>query len=323
MQTASADQLLRCLLLIFHRQPGLAVQSKTTLEEEVDLITVHNSSLLHEVQMANKKAMCSLDDLHSAELDLCSHKEELLRLISGCLYPPQLLSQFNPGYSDSHPSLDGRLTPSPLRRCEQFSTDPKSLGMKSVSQPPLRDRDNSNLTFHLPETDCEVTGSLSSRRYSTHCFQSLMHDAFMSAYSSERGTRSLQECPTSSLHLHESDDSCPVTASPLDKTAACDVNVHRNTISEYPHLKELEFIAIDIEHFEPDNCDCHVEDYLSLLDHSLIDLSHAIQRENIKFVWKTSSKAVSKFLQSQPPSVRIDYRELCRYSKKKKFKIIR
>ena len=73
---------LRCLLLIFHRQTSLAVQSKTTLEQEGELLRAHNSCLLHEVQMANKKAMHYLDDLRSAELDLWSHKEELLRLKS-------------------------------------------------------------------------------------------------------------------------------------------------------------------------------------------------------------------------------------------------
>ena len=64
LQTASTGQLLRYLLKIFHRQTSSAVQSKTTLEQEVDRLGVHNSSLLHEVQMANKKAMPYLDDLH-------------------------------------------------------------------------------------------------------------------------------------------------------------------------------------------------------------------------------------------------------------------
>ena len=56
---------------------------------------------------------------------------------------------------------------------------------------------------------------------------------------------------------------------------------------------------------------------LSSLDHSLIDLPHAAQREKIKLVWKTSSKAVHKFIQTQPPSVRDDYRELCQALKDK------
>ena len=82
-----------------------------------------------------------------------------------------------------------------------------------------------------------------------------------------KGTRSVQECPASSLHLHESDNSCP--ASQVDRTAACDVTVHRNASLECPCLEELEFITRDIEHFEQDNCDHHVEDYLSSLGYSL------------------------------------------------------
>ena len=230
-----------------------------------------------------------LDDLHSAELDLCSHKE-LLRLRSGCLSPPQSFNR-DSGYSDSHSSLNGRLTPSPLGRCEQFSTDPKSLGMKSVPQPPLRDRDNSNMTSHLP--DGEVPGSLSPRRYSTNCSQSLIQDTFIRAPLSERGTRSLQECPTSFLHLHEHGNSWPAPASQLDRTAAWDVNVHSKTSIEGPRFKELEPMARDIEHFEPDNCDHHIENYLSSLDHCLTDLRCATQREKVKLVEKTSSKAHS------------------------------
>ena len=46
-QTAPRGQWLRCLLLIFHRQTSLAVQSKTTLEQELELLTAHSSSLLH------------------------------------------------------------------------------------------------------------------------------------------------------------------------------------------------------------------------------------------------------------------------------------
>ena len=62
-QTAPRGQWLRCLLLTFTGKPALLF-SKTTLEQEVHLLRVHNSSLLREVQMANKKAMCFLDDLH-------------------------------------------------------------------------------------------------------------------------------------------------------------------------------------------------------------------------------------------------------------------
>lgn len=59
--------------MIFHRQ--------ASLERERKLLRAHNS-LLHEVQMVKKKAKHYLGDLHSAELDLFSHKEEWLRIRS-------------------------------------------------------------------------------------------------------------------------------------------------------------------------------------------------------------------------------------------------
>ena len=62
--------------------------------------------------MAVNKDMHYLDGPHSAELDLCSHKKELLRLRSGHFSPPQLFSQCESGDSESHFSLDERLTPS-------------------------------------------------------------------------------------------------------------------------------------------------------------------------------------------------------------------
>ncbi len=115
-----------------------------------------------------------LESLHSAEVKLWSHKEELLGLRWQHLAPPQSFSQCDSGYSDSHSSLNDRLTPSPLREWKQFPTDPKFLGMKSAPQPPWRDRANSYLTSHLSETDSEETCSLPARRYSSS--QPPMHD---------------------------------------------------------------------------------------------------------------------------------------------------
>lgn len=67
----------------------------------------------------------------------------------------------------------------------------------------------SYMTSHLSETDSDVIGCLFLRRYSSHCSHSLIHETFISAHPSERGTRSLQECPAPSLHLHESDNKSP------------------------------------------------------------------------------------------------------------------
>ena len=318
-QTASKDPLL-CLLLNFHRQTSLACQSKAALEKEIDFLRAQNACLLHEVQTANKKAMRYLEDLHSAELDLCSHKEEVLRLRSERPAPPQSFSQCDSGYSDSHSSHNERLTPSPLRRLEQFPTDPKFLGMKSASQPPLRDRANSYLTSHLSETDTEETCSLSSRRYSAQCFsQPLIHDTVIRAHPSEGGTRTFQNCSASPLHYKESDNSCSAPALQPERTVVRDAHVHGSAslvlsspemTSQCPRLKVLELIAKDIDHFDTDSCNHHIEDYFRELEYNLVDLPHATQSEKVKLVWKTSSKAVHKFIQSQPSRVRNDYQEL-------------
>lgn len=133
----------------------------------------------------------------------------MLRFRSEHLSPPLSFSQCDSGYSISYSSLYGWLTSSPLRICETFITDPKTMEIKSAHEPSLRDRDNSYMTSHLSETDSDVIGCLFLRRYSSHCSQSLIHETFISSHPSERETRSLQECPAPSLHLHESDNKSP------------------------------------------------------------------------------------------------------------------
>ncbi|XP_037628624.1 uncharacterized protein LOC119489809 isoform X2 [Sebastes umbrosus] len=313
-QTASKDSLLKCLLLIFHRQTSLAIQSKAALEKEVDSLRTQSASLLHEVQTADKKAMRYLEDLHSAELVFFQYKEKLLGLRLECLSPPQSVSHCDSGYSDSLSSRDESLTPSPLRS-ERFPTDLKSLGMKSDPQPPLRERVNSYLTTYCSETDSEDTCSLSSRRYPATCSsQPQRNDTFLCAPPSKSSV-----CSASFPLCHKGDDSCPASASQPERTLACDAPVHCNAnlvlpsaerTPQGPRHEVLEFIAKDIECFDPGNCDQHIDDYFKELDHNLIDLKHATQREKVKLVWKTSSQAVHKFIQSQPLSVRNDYGKL-------------
>ncbi|KAL7407266.1 hypothetical protein ABVT39_005928 [Epinephelus coioides] len=81
--------------------------------------------------------------------------------------------------------------------------------------------------------------------------------------------------------------------------------------SDGSRFEVLEFLAKDIELFDPNNCDQHVDDYLRELDNCLVDLPQATEREKIKLLWKTSSKAVHKFIQCHHPSVRSNYTKLC------------
>ena len=78
-QPASKGPLLRCMILNFHRQINLACQSKAAVEQEVNALRAQNAFLLQEVQTANKKALKYLEDLHSAESDLFSHKEGFVK----------------------------------------------------------------------------------------------------------------------------------------------------------------------------------------------------------------------------------------------------
>ena len=261
--------------------------------------------------------MRCLEDLHSAELQLCSHQEELLKIrLDASLSPSP--SQCDSGYAFSlSPSSSERLIPPAVSRCERLPDDPKSLDMKSGRQPPLRDSCNSYLPSHISDRDIDLC-SISSRGYSTTCpSQTPMHTV-TSAHPSNEGTRTLQDFTASSSHYHESDARFPAPAShprssARDSHVSCNANVVSPSTDRTPQclrVEELEFIAKNIELFDPDHCDHNVDNYFRELEHQLIYLPHATQLEKVQLVWKTSSKAVRKFIQTQPPSVRDDYIEL-------------
>ena len=291
LQTASKGPLLSCLLLNFHRQTSLAFQSKAPLEKEVETLRAQNASLLHEVQIASKEALRYLEDLHSAESALHLHKEELFKLRSERFSSPQTFHCCDSGYSDSLSSHSDRLTPSPS------------------------------------DTDSELGSYTSPQCSAPSSLQPLMHNTVISACPTERGARKLQNCPASSLHSQESEVSCSVPASPPERTVAHGTPVHSDVssvspsqkmTSQCPRLEELELIAKDMEHFDPGNPDQHIDDYFTELENNLVDLPDATHREKVKLVWKTSSKVVHKFIQTQPPSVRNNYQEL-RHALKEEF----
>ena len=77
----------------------------------------------------------------------------------------------------------------------------------------------------------------------------------------------------------------------------------RARTSQSPRFELLEFLAKDIEQFDPDNCD-NIDKYFRELDPSLKDGPKARKEEKtLRRVSKTSSTAVHKFLQSLPSSV--------------------
>ena len=72
----------------------------------------------------------------------------------------------------------------------------------------------------------------------------------------------------------------------------------------------LDFLAKDIEQFDPDNCDHNIDNYFRELDLNLSDVPNATEREKVKLVLKTSSTAVHKFIHSLPSSVTSNFTEL-------------
>ena len=67
-------------MLNFARQISLALQSNGELEVEMACLKAQHANILGELQIVGKKAVQYLHDLHSAESDLCSFREELFKL---------------------------------------------------------------------------------------------------------------------------------------------------------------------------------------------------------------------------------------------------
>ena len=86
----SHDPILSCLVLNFTRQIRLALQSNRELEVEMACLKAQYANVLGELQMVGKKAVQYLHDLH-----LCSYRQELFKLKSGCFKLPQPLSSVN------------------------------------------------------------------------------------------------------------------------------------------------------------------------------------------------------------------------------------
>ncbi|KAJ8375526.1 hypothetical protein SKAU_G00061060 [Synaphobranchus kaupii] len=79
-----------------------------------------------------------------------------------------------------------------------------------------------------------------------------------------------------------------------------------------PRFKHLDSIAKDIERFDPEKPNHNVEDYLRELEHCLWDLPGTTRQERLKLIWKTASRPVRAFIESQPPLVRDSFSRLSR-----------
>ena len=71
------------------------------------------------------------------------------------------------------------------------------------------------------------------------------------------------------------------------------------------HNRQLKSLARDIEQFDPDSKDAHIDDYLRGVKRCPIDLPHASAREKFKLIWKTTAKSVHAFIGTLQPNVQI------------------
>ncbi|KAM3608871.1 uncharacterized protein V6R79_005962 [Siganus canaliculatus] len=77
-------------------------------------------------------------------------------------------------------------------------------------------------------------------------------------------------------------------------------------------LRLLEFLARDIECFNPDRKDSNIDDYLREVERCLLDLPQPSDREKLKLVWRTTARSVHRFMQTLSPATRHSYPDLCR-----------
>ncbi|XP_076855080.1 uncharacterized protein LOC143510013 [Brachyhypopomus gauderio] len=87
---------------------------------------------------------------------------------------------------------------------------------------------------------------------------------------------------------------------------------NRHVLEHFPRLKLLDSLAKDMEPFNPASPNYHVEDYLKEIERSLSDLPYATEQEKVKLIWKTTSRSVHTFIESQPFSIRDSYTQLCK-----------
>lgn len=76
-------------------------------------------------------------------------------------------------------------------------------------------------------------------------------------------------------------------------------------------MRQLDSFAKDVERFDPANKESNVTDYLREIEHCLADLPRASSREKLKLIWKTTSRSVHDFIETQPSRIRDNYRRLC------------
>ncbi|MEQ2231278.1 hypothetical protein ILYODFUR_037929 [Ilyodon furcidens] len=76
-------------------------------------------------------------------------------------------------------------------------------------------------------------------------------------------------------------------------------------------FKQLEFLAKDIEVFDPGSQESNIEAYLLEVEHCLLDLRFPSHSEKLRHIWKTTAKSVHVFIKTLPPEISDSYPALC------------
>ncbi|XP_035996439.1 uncharacterized protein LOC118563974 [Fundulus heteroclitus] len=102
----------------------------------------------------------------------------------------------------------------------------------------------------------------------------------------------------------------------VDSLKECQVNNSADTggsdwrdeqTSHLTRFRQLEYLAQDIEQFDPDNHDSNIHNYLQEVECCLFDLPFPSSREKLKLIWKTTARSVHVFIKAPPPEIRDSY----------------
>lgn len=186
---------------------------------------------------------------------------------------------------------------SSLQHQEKYKTDP----LLSFSPNQVQDVQNKDITQGKT-----VYNPCMNEHYSTHQRHAWHSDDNAPSFSSSRSVK------ISHLEMRNGTLLPPVDREQFFQTSSENLApCNPEQFSEpAPRLKQLDVLAKDIEQFDPSRADYTIEDYLREVEGSLSDLPNATHREKTKLIWKTTSRSVRAFIESQPLSVRDNYFQL-------------
>ena len=202
---------------------------------------------------------------------------------------------------------------------------------KRLASPPRREKGTSKgdcFSTSASVLSEEESEKLSSRVNSASPFSVQQEkEVHITTYPSKGGTERPHDLTALLPVNQEREERSSVLASRPEREcrAKCEAQAHVKGSSVSPslykqtqktsdrlRLKELDLLARDIEPFDPDHQDHNIENYLCEIEQNLADLPSATDWEKIRLIWKTSSRSVHRFIESQPSKIRDCYFQICK-----------